>query len=375
MLDLTKFECSGCTACYNACPTKAIDMIENKEGFKEPKVDTQKCIRCGLCDKVCVMQNSHNKSGKEPLVYGVKNKNIDERKQSQSGGAFYILAKRTLEENGVVYGAILDVDFVVRHTRAETIDETQRMQGSKYVQSDLGDTFLSVRDDLDLNKRVLFSGTPCQVAGLKAFLKKDYENLLTVDLICHGVPSPKVWRDYVQWQRKRFKRKQIRAFNFRDKSRGWGPHFESFFVNNTKKSYCIYTQIFYGHKSMRKSCYVCPFTSKYRVADFTIGDFWGIERINPNFKDQYGVSVILVNTEKAESKWHDLAVEFDAFTARFEDVLERNPCLSKPFKKPEEREKFWLDYDKGFSLLAKKHGGWTFKGKLKTIVKRMLKRI
>lgn len=375
MIDLSKFECSGCTACYNACPTKAIVMVENKEGFKEPKIDTEKCIHCGICNKVCVMQNGYKKPDEQPLVYGVKNKNLDERKESQSGGAFYILAKHILEQNGIVYGAMLDTDYIVRHTRCESLEETKKLRGSKYVQSDLGDIFENVKDDLEANKQVLFSGTPCQVVGLKAFLKKDYKNLFSVDLICHGVPSPKVWRDYVEWQRNRFKRKQVYSFNFRDNQRGWGPHFESFLTDNTKKRYAIYTKIFYSHNAMRKSCYVCPFTNVQRVSDFTIGDFWGIENVKPEFKDVYGVSVILVNTEKAKQEWNKVKGEFDLFLSKVEDVLPRNPCLQKPFDMPSTREIFWRDYEKGFGFVAKRYGEWNMKGKMKTVVKRILKKI
>ncbi len=228
-----------------ACPHKAIEMVENSEGFKFPQIDTKKCTNCGLCEKVCIPSSGYVKQPFETLAFGVKNKNLEERKQSQSGGAFYILAKHILSQGGVIYGSLIDEGFVVRHARASTEEETKAFRGSKYVQSDLGDIFQSVKQDVQSGVPVLFSGTPCQVAGLKAYLRKDYENLLLVDLICHGVPSPKVWADYIEWQQKR-KKKLITKAEFRDRSLPWGTHYESFFVN-TKKRDIVYLQKFFIH--------------------------------------------------------------------------------------------------------------------------------
>lgn len=373
MLDLTTFDCTGCTACYSVCPHKAIQMVEDAEGFKFPQIDGTKCTNCGLCEKVCVPSNGYEKPSFTAQAYGAKNKRLDERKKSQSGGAFYILAKNVLSQNGVVYGAQIDEGCIVRHSRACTESEVKAFRGSKYVQSDLGDVFLQVKEDLLLGVPVLFSGAPCQVAGLKSFLRKDYENLLLVDLICHGVPSPKVWSDYLTWQQERLNRK-ITNPNFRDKEFGWERSYESFYVHGKKKRFDVYSRIFHSLNAHRKSCYVCPFTNTERVSDITIGDFWGIENTKPEFKDEYGVSAVLVNSAKGQRVWGEVRGNFDYFECKVEDIMARNPHLSKPVDKPATRETFWNDYEKGFSLVAKKYGVNNLKGKLKKVIKRILGR-
>lgn len=374
MINLKTFNCTGCTACYNVCPHKAIEMIENSEGFKFPQIDTEKCTNCGLCEKVCIPSSGYVKQPFETLAFGVKNKNLEERKQSQSGGAFYILAKHILSQGGVVYGSLIDEGFVVRHARASTEKEAKAFRGSKYVQSDLGDIFQSVKQDVQSGVPVLFSGTPCQVAGLKAYLRKDYENLLLVDLICHGVPSPKVWADYIEWQQKR-KKKLITQAEFRDRSLPWGTHYESFFVNTKKKRYSIFAKIFYSHNILRKSCYNCPFTNTERLSDITIGDYWGIETVKKEFRDDYGVSAVMLNSETGKRIWQEVNEQVEYFQCKIEDLMFRNPQLYKSATRPVSREIFWQDYNKGFAFIAKKYGDNNLKGKLKRLIKRILGRI
>lgn len=374
MLDLTKFNCTGCTACYSICPQKAIQMVADSEGFKFPQIDAQKCTNCGLCDKVCIPSSGCVVQPFEVKAYGVKNKNLDERKQSQSGGAFYVLAKHILSKGGVVYGSLMDSGFTVRHARASTEEEAKAFRGSKYVQSDLGNTFSSVKEDLRLGIPVLFSGTPCQVAGLKAFLRKDYDNLLLVDLICHGVPSPKVWADYIEWQQGRNK-KTITGAEFRDRSLTWGKSAEAIYVKGKKKTFDIYGRLFYSRNTHRKSCYTCPFTTTEKISDITIGDYWGIENIKPEFRDAYGVSAVLVNTRAGQRIWDEVSENFDYFECAVENIKARNPQLSTPVAKPATREEFWRDYEKGFSFIAKKYGGNNLKGKVKRLIKRILGKI
>ena len=375
MIDLNKFNCTGCTACYNVCPHKAIQMVEDSEGFKFPQIDTQKCTSCGLCDKVCLPSKEYIAQSFEQRAYGAKNKNLDERKKSQSGGVFYILAKHILSQGGVVYGSLIDEGFVVRHARANTEEQAKSFRGSKYVQSDLGDIFLSVKEDLLLGVPVLFSGTPCQVAGLKAFLRKAYDNLLLVDLICHGVPSPKVWADYIKWQQGRFKKTIIGA-EFRDRALPWGISREIIQLEGKKSlRYFIYFKLFCSHNALRKSCYTCPFTTTEKLSDITIGDYWGIENIKPNFRDDYGVSSILVNSLTGQRVWSEVCEQFDCFECKVEDIMACNPQLSEPVTKPTTREDFWQDYEKGFAFIAKKYGGNNLKGKVKRLIKRILGRI
>ena len=374
MINLETFNCTGCTACYNVCPHKAIKMVEDSEGFKFPQIDMEKCTNCGLCEKVCIPSSGYVKQPFETLAFGVKNKNLEERKQSQSGGAFYILAKHILSKGGVVYGSLIDEGFVVRHARASTEEETKAFRGSKYVQSDLGDIFQSVKQDVQSGTPVLFSGTPCQVAGLKAYLRKDYENLLLVDLICHGVPSPKVWADYIEWQQKR-KKKLITQAEFRDRSLPWGKSAEALWFDKKKKKFDIYAKIFYSRNAQRKSCYECLFANTERLSDITIGDFWGIENIKSEFRDDYGVSAVILNSETGKRIWKEVNEQVEYFQCKIEDLMFRNPQLYQSATRPVSMEIFWQDYNKGFAFIAKKYGDNNLKGKLKRLIKRILGRI
>ena len=374
MIDFKSFECTGCTACYNACPHAAIQMVEDGEGFKFPQIAEAKCVKCGLCQKVCIPLNGYAPQSFAQKAYGAKNKNLDERKQSQSGGVFFVLAKHILSQGGVVYGSLLGEGLIARHGRANTEETAKAFRGSKYVQSDLGNIFLNVKEDLVTGVPVLFSGTPCQVAGLKAFLRKDYENLLLVDLICHGVPSPKIWADYVAWQEKRLRGKMTKP-NFRDKSYNWGSSYESFYINENKKTFIIYTKIFHSRNAFRKSCYVCPFSNTNRLSDITIGDYWGIGNVKPEFKDRHGVSAVLVNSEKGQCIWNEVCESFDSFECKTEDITAWNPNLIRPSRRPATREEFWRDCGKDFGVVAKKYGGNDLIGKGKMLIKKILGRI
>lgn len=373
MLDFKNFECTGCTACFSVCPKNAIKMIDDEEGFKRPEINESLCVNCDLCRKVCIPSNGYVPYPFEAIAFGVKNKNLNERKQSQSGGVFFVLAKRVIEDGGVVYGAYLDEFLVVKHGRAVAADELKKFRGSKYVQSDLGDIFSMVKTDLAAGVKVLFSGTPCQVAGLKAFLGKNYDNLIAVDLICHGVPSPKVYKDYLSWQIEK-NRKTISGVDFRDVTLSWGKHVERLtFENGVKKQYDVLARLFYSHNVLRKSCYECHFANVKRVGDITIGDFWGVENVNACFKDNYGVSAVIVNSERGLRVWDCVKDEFEYFSCRVEDLITRNPNLQKPSQRPNSRDCFWNDYKKGFNFIAKKYGGYNLKGKVKKFAKLILK--
>lgn len=371
MLDINEFPCTGCSACYNVCPHQAIQMTADKKGFLYPQIDAAKCTDCGLCEKVCPSLNGYLGRDFSPLVYGAKNKHLEERKQSQSGGVFYLLAKEILSKGGVVYGAETDEALVVRHGRADTEADVRAFRGSKYVQSNLTDTFARVKADLQTGKEVLFSGTPCQVAGLRSFLRKDYENLLLVDLICHGVASPKLLTDYKKWQSKRLKG-AVKRVEFRDRALPWGKSAEAVYVNGEKKNFDVLARIYASANAYRDSCYVCPFASDKKISDITIGDFWGIEDVKADFKDDYGVSAVLVNSKKGKRAWENLSENVESFPCALQEVLRRNPNLHKPSARPKTCCTFWQDYEKGFSYITKKYGGNNFKTKLKKIIKRFL---
>lgn len=370
-----KTQCCGCSACFNVCPSKAITMCEDEEGFLYPKIDNGKCIHCNLCEKVCafkVDQEQHTYiKGKEtlPVAMAVKHKNFDVRINSRSGGVFTAVTDYVLSQGGAVYGAILADDFHVKHIKAVAADERNLMRGSKYVQSEMGDIFQNVKADLECGRLVLFSGTSCQVAGLKKFLRKDYENLFCMDIVCHGVPSPLVWKKYLSWQEA--KHGKCVSVDFRNKKDyGWIDHVETLTFNKGGKvkkiNSRVYTELFYGHAILRPACYECPYKSIYHPGDITIADFWGIEKAVPGFSDNKGVSLVLINTLKGEKYFQYCKEDLEFIKTEIEKCLQ--PPLVKPFPKPENREKFWKDInEKPFEYIANLYGRNGLKFKLKKL--------
>lgn len=346
--------CTGCSACYNVCPQNAITMVENNEGFLYPTIDEKNCIHCGLCAKACPIGKSEQFKKNYIDTFAYKT-NDSERMLSQSGGAFWAIAKYVMERNGVVYGAAM-YDYKVIHIRCTTLEQCEKLRKSKYVQSNIGLIFLKVCEDLNNNKMVLFSGTPCQVAGLYGYISSkglDTKNLLSCDLICHGVPSPKLFREYIEFMGDKYKG-PIDKFVFRDKSYGWGSHYESFYVKGKKHKKRIYADLFYDNSSLRLSCGNCNFTCMDRVGDITIADCWGIDKIKSQYADKKGVSLVIVNSEKGQRIVEEsmgnayVHIDYD-FT--------NQPNLSRPTMiYLDKREQFWNQYmDKGFQSLLKKY--------------------
>lgn len=298
-----KADCCGCTACASICPKDAIIMEPDILGFKYPSVDLSKCIDCGLCEKVCAFNENYDKSLnlEEPEIYAARHKDIHEIETSRSGATFIAISDYILENGGIVYGVGYKDHFRVAHKRATTKEERNEFKGSKYVQSDLDGIFRQVKEDLKQGNTVLFSGTPCQTAGLNSYIgKKLRENLVLVDIVCHGVPSPYIWRDYLSYIEKKYKNKVVKV-DFRDKSRmGWSGHIESFVFDNGKKIESkIYTILFQQNIMLRQSCGKCFFTNFKRPSDLTIGDYWGWKKISDNFNaDNKGCSLVFINTKK-----------------------------------------------------------------------------
>lgn len=279
-----------------------------------------------------------------PLVYAVKNKNLRSRLKSRSGGFFVVLSDYILEQNGIVYGCILNEDMQVIHTRADDKRTRNMMQGSKYVQSNLNDTFKKVLNDLKNDKKVLFSGTSCQVSGLLAFIPPKYKDkLLTIDIVCHGVPSPKVFEDYIKWSEKKYKSK-CHQIDFRNKiDFGWDSHIETIkLASGRKVNSKIYTRLFYSHLTMRPSCYQCPYKSIYHKSNITIADYWGIEKAAHKFDDNKGVSLVLLNDKIGEEYFKECRSNMELRKTRIENSLQ-TPLL-RPFNEPINRVKFWSDY-------------------------------
>lgn len=367
--------CCGCSACKSICPKHAIYMEPDALGFLYPKVDMEKCINCGLCEKVCAFNDHYDTSLNFdiPLAFGVRHKDMKEVESSRSGAAFIALSDWVLEHGGSVYGAGYVGHFRVAHKRATTKEERNEFKGSKYVQSDPGKTFELVKNDLKNGLIVMYSGTACQIAGLKAFVgPKLLDNLFLVDIVCHGVPSPYIWKDYIAYVEKKYG-SQVVAVNFRDKSKiGWRQHKESISFANGKRILSYdYTYLFYQHIALRKSCATCFFCNTKRPSDVTLADFWGWEKTNPEInKDDKGVSLVLINTPKGKKIFDDVSRNIEFFTAKLENVLQ--PNLLHPTKFHYMRPQFEKDYSsKGFVFVGKRYGSLGIVYRIKKIIQRI----
>ena len=377
-------DCCGCTACASICNHDAITMEPDALGFLYPKVDESKCTDCGLCEKVCAFNDNYDKSLNlpKPDAYAARHKDIDEIMKSRSGAAFVAISDYILETGGVVYGAGYKEHFRVAHKRATTKEERDEFRGSKYVQSDLTGIFRMVKQDLKDGLTVLFSGTPCQTSGLNSYIgKRLRENLVLIDIVCHGVPGPYIWRDYLAYLEKK-QGDTIAMVNFRDKELfGWKAHRETFkFKNGGGKM--NFTYVFYQHIMFRHSCGKCHFCNTTRPSDITIADFWGWEKTDPNFNlDDKGCSLVLVNTPKGREIFEAVKDKLNIKPAELDNCLQ--PNLRHPSSIHPKRMQFEHDYAKrGFIYAMNKYGyaGWRYRERLikqrvKRFIKRMIKNI
>lgn len=374
-------DCCGCTACASICAHDAITMQPDCMGFLYPTVNTTLCTDCGLCETVCAFNEHYDTSLNlpQPEAYAARHKSMKEVETSRSGAAFIAISDWILQQGGSVYGAGYTEHFRVVHKRATTREERDEFKGSKYVQSDMGKVFRQVKQDLKNGMIVLFSGTPCQTSGLNAYIgKKLREKLYLVDIVCHGVPAPYLWRDYLSYLEKKQKAK-ICWVNFRDKQEfGWKAHKETFkfikFFGGGKKM--SFTFLFYQHIMFRPSCGKCHFTNTKRPSDITIADFWGWEKTDPDINaDNKGVSLVLCNTEKGRQLFKEVKYDMYVIPAKLENCMQ--PNLQYPTTIHPKRDKFEQDYiQKGFTYVMKKYGnaGWKFKvrklvSKIKNIMK------
>lgn len=385
-----KSKCCGCSACVQRCPKQCIALQEDTEGFLYPKVDESVCIDCGLCEKVCPVINQS--AEREPLaVYAAKNPDEDIRMQSSSGGVFTLLAEKVLDEGGVVFGACFNEQWEVVHDYVETKEELKKFRGSKYVQSKVGDTFRQAETFLKQGRKVLYSGTPCQIAGLKQYLRKSYDNLLAVDFICHGVPSPGVFRTYLQTEINRcaarkggkntvllpsipliserdgldLKGFRIESISFRDKRKGWKKYGFALTLseasaegeNSVLLSYeplnkNLFMRGFLRDLYLRPSCHACPARCLKSGSDMTLGDWWGIDSLMPEIDDDRGVSVVTVNTEKGKTILNN--IEAQLYEMPYDELASHNPAFVRSAEVPANRNAFFAQDGRTFEEKIKK---------------------
>lgn len=362
---IEKKDCCGCSACVQCCPKQCISLFEDEEGFLYPKVDVSLCIDCGLCEKVCPVM--HQGEPHKPLkVYAARNNDEEIRRQSSSGGIFTRLAEEVILEGGVVFGARFDENWEVEHGYVETMEGLAAFRGSKYLQSRMGNCFKDVRTFLKQGRKVLFSGTPCQVSGLKKFLRSEYDNLLTVDFVCHGVPSPGVWRTYLKETIARECEKnsvssdpisvedaRVESISFRDKCVGWKKYSFTLTLSATQRSGAkntvslsevfpenIFMKGFLADLYLRPSCYHCPSKCMKSGSDVTIADLWGAQVILPENDDDKGLSLVMLNNDRIGFPMDSRSVWMEEID--YQEALKFNPSIERSVRIPAKRTEFFL---------------------------------
>ena len=355
-----KEDCAGCTACYSVCRHDAIILNVDEQGFVYPSFDINKCVNCKLCDKVCPIVNSEIRNIDYKKIYAVRTKDDDVLQRSSSGGVFYMLSSYIIaKKKGVVFGVTYD-DMVVKHTYVETLEGLLKFHGSKYVQSHIAGIYEQVKNFLECGRYVFFSGTPCQVLALKLFLKKNYENLLTMDIVCHSVPSPLIFREYVEYIESIYNKKLL-SIDMRNKKHGWSHKF--YYCYNFKDGTILgddelkaehWGKLFFSGLITRPSCNKCKFTNFRRAGDITAADFWDDLNKRPEAYSDKGTSLMLVNTLKGLEAFESIRTSVYSWEITEEEALQ--PCLIAPYVPNPQRDEFWLYHNKfGFKKAYRKY--------------------
>lgn len=373
--------CTGCSACMNVCPVHAITMVLNEKGFFEPAIDSNKCIDCQKCRKTCPAINGVETSEKTK-VFAYQNSNHKVRLDSTSGGCFRALAEVVLKEKGAICGAAYDKNLILQHMIIEKKEQLDPLQKSKYVQSNLNNTFTVIKELLDKGTEVLFVGLPCQVAGLSKYLNKKYSNLVLVDLICYGVPSPELFHKWIVYLNEKYKEKHGRVQNiiFRDKSYGYAtPNIKVVFENGKEIDTCrdsnIYSNLFFKNFTLRESCFGCRFKSIERVSDITLGDLWLVSEYDKSKDDNNGTTAVFSHTEKGDRLISQISHEI--WQLNLNNVISTDAKKIVECTQPSKRyEEFWRDYqNKDFKELIDKYEPVTIKYRYKYFIKRILNKL
>ena len=345
-----KKQCTGCLACVHICPRNAISVKVNEEGFGYPSIDYKKCVDCGLCRSKCPVTNRYRDDNKKPKTMAVINKNGGVRAKSSSGGVFTAIAEHVLEQGGAVYGAGFDKEFNVVHRSCTGKDELEDLRGSKYVQSNIQGIYPAIEQQLENGQLVLFVGTPCQVGGLRAYLSKEYEGLYMLDFICHGVPSPLVWKTYVEYRERKAKSK-VKRISFRNKETGWRQYSVVFEFENGERyaqtvTKDLYMRGYLSHVFLRPSCSECAFKQLHRQSDITLADFWGIEKVIPKWNDNKGISLCMIHSEKGSKLFDEIRSKLEIKEIEFEIAIKQNPSMLLSTKSNVLSSAFFRDLNK-----------------------------
>lgn len=372
-----KSECCGCGACVDVCPKNAISMKEDHHGFNYPVINKELCIECGKCQKVCAFKDKDSNADFAKAAYAVKIIDDNARMNSSSGGIYTAISDFILSKEGVVYGAAYTAADAVSHVRCKSVEERDRTRGSKYTQSDMTGVYTQIKKDLADGRYVLFTGTPCQTAAVRRMFKAHSEKLFLVDMICHGVPSPGLFKEHISYCEKK-KNKKISEFVFRQKlgdGRNQTPAaiFDDNEQDDKSKYIRVYYDLFNEKKILRETCFVCPYASESRPGDITIGDFWGLMDTIHDFYDGNGVSAVIINTPKGRELFEKVSGVLDIRESNYEDISKHNPNLKRPTQRPK-RSSFWLLYGLlGYSRCVRSYTENTIIRRLKTGLLKLLK--
>lgn len=357
-------QCTGCLACYNACNKDAIQLINDEEGFVRPVIKSNLCVECGACVNACPVFSAIEPENKEPIdAYAAWSRDRKIVRKSSSGGFFPTIASWIYSNGGVVYGAAFDESFNLQHIRTTSENELNKLVGSKYLQSFIGYAYKQVKQDLKNGLQVLFVGTPCQISGLNSFLgdKINKSQLITIDLVCHGVPTPTMFREYKNYLEKKYNSK-LEYYSFRDKKWSWF-HFNTHAIFSNKKEYYgkweedIFMRGFLREYFLRPSCHKCLYANLKRQGDFTIADYWGyIYKKGEKKNRDKGINVVFVNTKKASLLLHNIEDKLNIYYRPLAEAVRWNEALASPFPENARRKDFWNDYkSKGYKDIVEEY--------------------